>query len=211
MSGLLPHKEAAVERVQNFINGSSARVLIGIAGKPGAGKSTLSQFISDSIKSEELSVVPMDGFHYSNAVLDKLGRLSRKGAPDTFDVNGFVTLLKRIRRENNQNIYYPKFDRSIEESIAAQGEVSVKTKVVIIEGNYLLHQAGGWNEVTPLLDEIWFIDGDEDLRMKRLIQRHMAFGKSAVDAQDWAMGSDEKNAELIGAGYERADFIIRLN
>jgi|LauGreSBDMM110SN_4_FD.fasta_scaffold17162_2 pantothenate kinase len=211
MSGLLPHKEAAVERVQNFINGSSARVLIGIAGKPGAGKSTLSQFISDSIKSEELSVVPMDGFHYSNAVLDKLGRLSRKGAPDTFDVNGFVALLKRIRRENNQNIYYPKFDRSIEESIAAQGEVSVKTKVVIIEGNYLLHQAGGWNEVTPLLDEIWFIDGDEDLRMKRLIQRHMAFGKSAVDAQDWAMGSDEKNAELIGAGYERADFIIRLN
>ena len=211
MSGLLPHKEAAVERVQNFINGSSARVLIGIAGKPGAGKSTLSQFISDSIKSEELSVVPMDGFHYSNAVLNKLGRSSRKGAPDTFDVNGFVALLKRIRRENSQNIYYPKFDRSIEESIAAQGEVSAKTKVVIIEGNYLLHQTGGWNEVTPLLDEIWFIDGDEDLRMKRLIQRHMAFGKSAVDAQDWAMGSDEKNAELIGAGYERADFIIHLN
>ena len=117
-------------------------MLIGIIGKPGAGKSTLSKFLMSKLPKEFVTVVPMDGYHLSNKVLKDLKRADRKGAPDTFDVAGFASLVKRIRSEQTQNIYYPIFDRAIEESIAAQGVVTSDTKVVIIEGNYLLHDAG---------------------------------------------------------------------
>jgi pantothenate kinase len=133
----------------------------------------------------------MDGFHLSNAVLAELHRLDRKGAPDTFDVAGFIALLTRIRNEEDSHIYYPIFDRSIEESIAAQGVISSDTKVVIVEGNYLLHQEDGWQHVAKILHETWYIDIDDELRLERLIARH--------------------NAELIALGAERADYVIRLD
>ena len=132
MSGLLADKNAAVERVRGLLNSTPDCTLIGIVGKPGAGKSTLSQYISESINSPQLAVLPMDGFHLSNAVLADLHRADRKGAPDTFDVAGFIALLTRIRNEDDSHIYYPIFDRSIEESIAAQGVISSQTKVVIV-------------------------------------------------------------------------------
>lgn len=211
MSGLLADKNAAVERVRAFINSTQDCTLIGIVGKPGAGKSTLSQFISESINSPQLTVLPMDGFHLSNAVLAELNRADRKGAPDTFDVAGFVALLTRIRGERASRIYYPIFDRSIEESIAAQGVISSDTKVVIVEGNYLLHQEDGWQNVARILHEIWYIDIDDELRIARLIARHVAYGKSKSAAEQWARGSDERNAELIALGAERADYVIRLD
>lgn len=211
MSGLLADKNAAVERVRALINSTQDCTLIGIVGKPGAGKSTLSQFISESINSPQLTVLPMDGFHLSNAVLAELNRADRKGAPDTFDVAGFVALLKRIRGERASRIYYPIFDRSIEESIAAQGVISSDTKVVIVEGNYLLHQEDGWQNVARILHEIWYIDIDDELRIARLIARHVAYGKSKSAAEQWARGSDERNAELIALGAERADYVIRLD
>lgn len=211
MSGLLADKNAAVERVRALINSTQDCTLIGIVGKPGAGKSTLSQFISESINSPQLTVLPMDGFHLSNAVLAELNRADRKGAPDTFDVAGFVALLTRIRGERASRIYYPIFDRSIEESIAAQGVISSDTKVVIVEGNYLLHQEDGWQNVARILHEIWYIDIDDELRIARLIARHVAYGKSKSAAEQWARGSDERNAELIALGAERADYVIRLD
>lgn len=211
MSGLLADKNAAVERVRSIIETTPRCTLIGIVGKPGAGKSTLSKFISESINSPKLAVLPMDGFHLSNAALTKLGRAERKGAPDTFDVAGFISLLARIRNEKDSHIYYPVFDRSIEESIAAQGEISSETKVVIVEGNYLLHQEAGWQDVATLLDEIWYIDIDDDVRIERLIARHIEFGKNESAAEQWARGSDERNAELIALGSERAHYVIRLD
>jgi pantothenate kinase len=211
MTGVISGKEKALLRMRELLNRSTDRTLVGIVGKPGAGKSTLSAYLLQELKSSEVMVVPMDGYHLSNAVLHELGRVDRKGAPDTFDVAGFASLLQRIRTEKSVDIYYPVFDRSIEESIAAQGVVTQKTKVVIIEGNYLLHDTGGWEAIADLLDEIWFIDVDDEKRLERLIARHIAYGKSPEAAENWSRGSDEVNARTIAAGRSRAHAVITLD
>ena len=205
----LADQKAALARIQEHLEKSSERVLIGIIGKPGAGKSTLSKFLMGKLSKELVTVVPMDGYHLSNKVLKDLKRSDRKGAPDTFDVAGFVSLVKRIRSEQTQNIYYPIFDRAIEESIAAQGVVYPSTRVVIVEGNYLMHDRDGWQEISPLLDQSWYAYLDEDIRISRLISRHIAFGKDPESAKAWAKGSDQVNAELIETGVGRCDFLIR--
>ena len=207
----LASQEAALARIQNHLENSSERVLIGIIGKPGAGKSTLSKFLMAKLPKEFVTVVPMDGYHLSNKVLKDLKRADRKGAPDTFDVAGFISLVKRIRTEQTQNIYYPIFDRAIEESIAAQGVVTSDTKVVIIEGNYLLHDDGGWEVCNDLLDESWMVDVDDDKRISRLISRHIAYGKDPEAAKAWAKGTDEVNAKLIDRGRNRADFVVAID
>ena len=207
----LASQEAALARIQNHLKNSSERVLIGIIGKPGAGKSTLSKFLMAKLPKEFVTVVPMDGYHLSNKVLKDLKRADRKGAPDTFDVAGFISLVKRIRTEQTQNIYYPIFDRAIEESIAAQGVVTSVTKVVIIEGNYLLHDDGGWEVCNDLLDESWMVDVDDDKRISRLISRHIAYGKDPEAAKAWAKGTDEVNAKLIERGRNRADFVVAID
>ena len=207
----LASQEAALARIQNHLEKSTERVLIGIIGKPGAGKSTLSKFLLAKLPKEFVTVVPMDGYHLSNKVLKDLKRADRKGAPDTFDVAGFISLVRRIRSEQTQNIYYPIFDRAIEESIAAQGVVTSATKVVIIEGNYLLHDGGGWEVCNDLLDESWMVDVDEDKRISRLISRHIAYGKEPEAAKAWAKGTDEVNAKLIERGRHRADFLVAID
>ena len=185
------------------------RTIIGIIGKPGGGKSTLSKYLLKGMDPTLVSVVPMDGFHLSNKVLKELGRSDRKGAHDTFDVKGFTTLIQRIKLDSADAIYYPVFDRSIEESIAAQGVVYPSTRVVIVEGNYLMHDKDGWQEISPLLDQSWYAFLDEDIRISRLISRHIAFGKDPESAKAWAKGSDQVNAELIETGVGRCDFLIR--
>jgi pantothenate kinase len=188
---------------------ASTRTIIGIVGKPGGGKSTLSKYLLKGMDPSLVSVVPMDGFHLSNKVLKELGKSDRKGAQDTFDVKGFTTLIARIKSGGADPIYYPVFDRSIEESIAAQGVVYPSTRVVIVEGNYLMHDKDGWEEVSPLLDQSWYAYLDEDIRISRLILRHIAFGKDPESAKAWAKGSDQVNAELIETGVARCDFLIR--
>jgi pantothenate kinase len=188
---------------------ASTRTIIGIIGKPGGGKSTLSKYLLKGMDPTLVSVVPMDGFHLSNKVLKELGRSDRKGAQDTFDVKGFTTLIERIKMDSAEPIYYPIFDRSIEESIAAQGVVYPSTRVVIVEGNYLMHDRDGWQEISPLLDQSWYAFLDEDIRISRLISRHIAFGKDPESAKAWAKGSDQFNADLIETGVGRCDFLIR--
>jgi pantothenate kinase len=207
----LASQVAALARIQEHLDKATDRVLIGIIGKPGAGKSTLSKFLMSKLPKEFVTVVPMDGYHLSNKILKELERADRKGAPDTFDVAGFVSLIKRIRSEHTQNIYYPIFDRAIEESVAAQGVVTSATKVVIIEGNYLLHDESGWESCKDLLDESWMVDIDDDMRIARLISRHIAFGKEPEAAKAWAKGTDEENAKLIERGRNRADFVVAID
>jgi len=205
-------KEITKEEAKSIVveyAAASIRTIIGIVGKPGGGKSTLSKFLLKGMDSTLVSVVPMDGFHLSNKTLKELGRSDRKGAQDTFDVNGFKTLIERIKLDNVDPIYYPIFDRSIEESIAAQGVVYPSTRVVIVEGNYLMHDGDGWQEISPLLDQSWYAFLEEDIRISRLISRHIAFGKDPESAKAWAKGSDQVNAELIEAGVGRCDFLIR--
>ena len=188
---------------------ASTRTIIGIIGKPGGGKSTLSKYLLKGMDPTLVSVVPMDGFHLSNKVLKELGRSDRKGAQDTFDVKGFTALIQRIKMDSAEPIYYPIFDRSIEESIAAQGVVYPSTRVVIVEGNYLMHDKDGWQEISPLLNQSWYAFLDEDIRISRLISRHIAFGKDPDSAKAWAKGSDQVNAELIETGVGRCDFLVR--
>jgi len=207
MSKEITQEEAKAIVVEYAKN--SNRTIIGIVGKPGGGKSTLSKYLLKGMDPTTVSVVPMDGFHLSNKVLKELGRSDRKGAPDTFDVNGFTALIKRIKLDSSDPIYYPVFDRSIEESIAAQGVVYPSTRVVIVEGNYLMHDRDGWQEISPLLDQSWYAYLDEDIRISRLISRHIAFGKDPESAKAWAKGSDQINAELIETGVGRCDFLIR--
>ena len=199
--------EAALQRAATCLG--IGRGLIGIVGKPGAGKSTFGKALVE-VLGESVELLSMDGFHLSNEVLQGLGISDRKGAPHTFDVHGYTSLLKQIRSELDNPIYYPVFDRAIEESIAAKGVIKPTTHLVITEGNYLLLGTGGWEEVRPLLDEVWFVEVDDDLRLERLIERHIRYGRSPKAAKAWARGTDEQNALVIEETRELADVIIDL-
>ncbi|MFG2988159.1 nucleoside/nucleotide kinase family protein [Streptomyces sp. NPDC048257] len=187
---------------------SGTRRILGIAGPPGAGKSTLAARLADALGPERAVVVPMDGFHLARAELDRLGRADRKGAPDTFDAAGYVALLRRLRAERGPTVYAPAFDRSLEEPIAGSIPVAPDVPLVITEGNYLLHDAGEWASVRPLLDEAWYLAPAEGLRLDRLIDRHVRHGKDPAYARAWVARSDEPNARLVALGRHRADLVL---
>mgnify|MGYP000660155610 FL=1 len=199
--------EQALSRVTELLNNANGRIIIGIVGKPGAGKSTLSSYLIEKLPKESVALVPMDGYHLSNKELDALGRRNRKGAPDTFDSNGYAALLQRIATSTD-DVYFPVFHREIEESIAAEGVVTAKTKIVLTEGNYLLHDQGGWKNVAPILTESWYVEVDDVVRLERLVDRHHFYGKERQAAYDWAHGTDENNAQLVEGTKELADFLV---
>lgn len=152
----------------------------------------------------------MDGFHLANAELKRLDRAARKGAPDTFDTAGYAHLLRRLRAQRNDEIVYaPEFRREMEEAVAGALPIFGATELVITEGNYLLLDSGGWSEVASLLDEVWFVDIDDELRRSRLVDRHQHFGRSRQEALDWVQQTDEPNAVLINSTKGRADIVFR--
>ncbi|GAA3769983.1 nucleoside/nucleotide kinase family protein [Micromonospora maritima] len=185
------------------------RQLLGIAGAPGAGKSTLAEWIVAEV-GPTARLVPMDGFHLAGSALARLGRTSRKGAPDTFDVNGFVTMLRRLRRLEPTSVWAPEFRRDLEEPVAGAIEVPPEVRLVVTEGNYLLMRDDPWEEVRSLLHQAWFLDLDAELRLRRLTARHEAYGKSPEQARAWALGSDEENARLVAGTAAQADLVVRL-
>lgn len=182
--------------------------MLGVVGAPGAGKSTIARRVVDAL-GEAAVYVPMDGFHLAQTELVRLGRAERKGSPDTFDAAGYVALLRRLR-EGGETVYAPKFRRDLEEPIAGAIAVPPETPLVVTEGNYLLLDEGPFARVAPLLDESWYVDVEDGLRLERLVERHRVFGKSPEAAHEWAHGSDQRNAELVAASRERADVVVRL-
>ena len=152
----------------------------------------------------------MDGFHLANRELERLGRRDRKGAADTFDADGYVELLRRLRDPGEELVYAPEFRRDIEEPIASAVPVPREVPLVVTEGNYLLVDSGGWRRVGPLLDETWYLDPPEDVRIERLVARHVAYGKDPAAARTWSLGSDQRNADLIASTRDRADLIVRI-
>ena len=186
----------------------SSRRIVGIAGCPGSGKSTLAAGLVAEHPDTHV-LVPMDGFHLANDQLRRLGRADRKGAPDTFDVDGYVALLGRLRASVDETVFVPRFERRIEESIANAIAVEPRHTTVITEGNYLLHDAGGWERVRPLLDECWYVDCNYPTRIVRLISRHIEHGRSATEAVAWVRDVDEPNARIIRTKMPVADVIIR--
>jgi pantothenate kinase len=204
---------------------SGVRRILGLTGPPGGGKSTVAAALVGALDTGAAVVVPMDGFHLAQAELERLGRADRKGAPDTFDAAGFVALLERLARqpgsaaagrrgapdtEAGGTIWAPVFRREIEEPIANAVPVEPGTPLVVVEGNYLLLSDGAWAGVRPLLDECWYVSVPDDVRLARLIARHVAHGRSPAAATAWVHRSDEANARAVAATRARADVVVTL-
>ncbi|MDQ4138225.1 MAG: nucleoside/nucleotide kinase family protein [Actinomycetota bacterium] len=184
------------------------RTLVGIAGAPGAGKSTVAAELVQQLGAEA-ALLPMDGFHLPQWRLVELGRRDRMGAPDTFDVLGFVDVLRRVRA-NDGVVLAPGFDRTVEEPVPDAISIGPEHSIVVVEGNYLLLDTGGWEGVAELLDVTFFVEVPQRVRIRRLIDRHIAFGKSPEAAEAWVLGSDERNAELIARTAPRARHRVAL-
>lgn len=182
------------------------RRLLGVVGPPGAGKSSLAARIGRRASSACV-VVPMDGFHLAPVQLERLGRADRKGAPDTFDAAGFVALLRRLR-EGTETVYAPEYHRELHHGVAGAIAVEPAVRLVVVEGNYLLHDGDGFAPVRELLDESWYLAGDDEVRRERLVARHVLFGKEPGAARAWVERSDEANARVVAAGRGRADLVL---
>jgi pantothenate kinase len=184
------------------------RVVLGIVGPPGAGKSTLAAALVSGLAGQAV-LVPMDGFHLADRELDRLGRRDRKGAPDTFDAAGYVALLRRIVQRVDDVVYAPVFVR--EQELAEAGALPVPRDVplVVTEGNYLLMD-GPFAPVRGLLTACWYVDVDPTLRRQRLKARHVRHGRTPEQAQAWVDATDEPNAQAIEGTRDRADRVVRL-
>ena len=187
---------------------SRRRVLLGVAGSPGSGKSTFSACLADALGPDSALVVPMDGFHLGNAIIDGTPLRQRKGAPDTFDVGGYLSLLQRLARRDEEVVYAPDFRRTIDEPVAASLALPAAVPIIITEGNYLLNEDPRWQQVRAQLDEVWFIDTPQDVRLARLVERHMLYGMDRAAAEAWANGPDAANARLIETTRSRANRVI---
>ena len=198
------------DQIQSLLQSASPRTIIGIVGKPGAGKSTVVSEIEKRFDSSEVCVIPMDGYHLSNETLIEIGRRDRKGAPDTFATQEFISLIRKVKNDHTSEHRFPIFHREIEASKEDEGIVPIGAKVIVIEGNYLFSEEHNWNGVFPLLDHTWFIEISDEVRIERLIARHIRYGKTPEDAEKWSRGSDEANARFIELTAHRASNIIKL-
>jgi len=187
--------------------GKSGRLVVAIAGPPAAGKSTLAGALRDLLPEGSAEVVPMDGFHFDNAILERRGLRGRKGAPETFDFAGFEALLKRIRA-GEPEIAVPVFDRSMELSRAAAALVGQDSRFILVEGNYLLLDEEPWTRLAPLFDFSIFIDVPRNELERRQRQRWHEHGRSEEDALNWIATNDMPNIERVLARRRPADLVV---
>lgn len=197
------------ERVEALAGGGE-RSILGITGPPGAGKSTLADALVRHLNQDrEVAVlVPMDGFHLADVELARLGRADRKGALDTFDAHGYLALLRRIRSEREHVVYAPGFERTLEQPISASLPVLPQHLLVLTEGNYLLARSDPWPRLGTELAQIWYCQTPVELRRKRLLDRHIRFGKDPAYAAEWIRAVDEPNGTLVERTRDSADLVL---
>ena len=186
------------------------RFIVAIAGPPGSGKSTLAERLHEVLPEGSSAIVPMDGFHFDDVVLNSRGLRSRKGAPDTFDYAGFAALLKRIRT-GEPDIALPVFDRSLELSRAAAAIIGSDVKFILVEGNYLLLDEEPWSALAGLFDFSIFVDVPRAELERRLMERWRGHGKSDEDAHAWIASNDLPNIERVLARRRKADVVISVS
>jgi pantothenate kinase len=188
------------------------RAILGIAGVPGAGKTTLAEALVEALSRsrgpEFVAHVPMDGFHLADIQLDRLGLRDRKGAPETFDATGYAALLRRLHTDTIRPVYAPGFERTLEQAIAGAMVVPPTARLVITEGNYLLLAQPEWREARVALDQVWWVETDDPTRIKRLTDRHVRFGKDPAAAAAWVADVDERNATLLRTNGDAPDHVI---
>ncbi|MGW9025644.1 nucleoside/nucleotide kinase family protein [Streptomyces sp. NPDC055722] len=190
-----------VDETIGLLPADGGRVLLGVTGAPAAGKSTLARFLVEQVElrmgAHCAAYVPMDGFHLSNVQLDRLGLRNRKGSEPSFDVWGYVALLKRLCRPEAHPVYAPGYDRTLHEPVAARHVVRPSVRLVVTEGNYLGAGANGWPQARELLDQLWFLDTSDELREERLYVRQVAGGRDEAAARAWVIDNDRPNGELV--------------
>ncbi len=187
---------------------TGARRLAAIAGPPGSGKSTLAAAVVTELRNRghDAVLMPMDGFHLDNRLLEPRGLLPRKGAPETFDFGGFLTAIRRVREE--PSVFLPVFDRNREIAIAAAEEIRPETRLVVVEGNYLLLDEDPWRALQPLWDFTVFLDVPIAVLERRLVDRWLSYGFDAAAAATRARGNDLANAVRIRRSVGAVDLTV---
>lgn len=200
---------ALVERAVALVP-PGRRAILGICGAPGTGKTTLAAKLAKRVTAAGIDAahVPMDGFHLADVTLAERGLIDVKGAIETFDVHGYLALLHRLRAEVDHDVLAPGFERVLEQPIAAAITVPPSTRLIVTEGNYLIDDSGAWPLVREAMDQVWFVDLDDDRRRSRLVDRHVAFGKDRPTAQAWVDQVDEPNARRVIARKPFADLVV---
>ncbi|HET8957612.1 MAG TPA: nucleoside/nucleotide kinase family protein [Microcella sp.] len=188
----------------------NSRVIVGICGAPGAGKSRLADALAETLGAARAVVVPFDGFHLATSVIAGTPLMSRRGALDTFDLGAFRSIIERIRRRDDDIVYAPTYRRGLEEPIASAIPVPRDVPIIITEGNYLLLDEPALVAARAHLNEVWYLDTPNDVRLPQLVARHVAFGKPVDEAAAWATGTDQRNAELIESTRDRADLLVTV-
>ncbi len=190
----------------------NVRYFLGITGNPASGKSTLAHELATTVNrhmdGDIALVVPMDGFHLPNAVLHERGLYPLKGIPATFDAEGFILLLQRLHESPYRKVGAPSFDHERHDPVYDEITIQPSHRLIVVEGNYLLHDEPPWDRVRSLLDEVWYVDAPRGVIAQRLLERHMRAGRSREDAEKKIASTDIPNVGIIERTRPRADRII---